>query len=67
MSRIYAVREDDSKRILVEIVCDGCGMKIVPHPKIGDSGWMKAGFTLPTGDIVVHEYCPNCYRPLGSE
>lgn len=66
MSRIYAVREDDSRRILVEIVCDGCGAKIAPCPKIKESGWMKTGFGKP-GDLAEQDWCPNCYRPLGSE
>jgi hypothetical protein len=61
MSRVYAIREDDQKRILVEISCDSCSAKIKPNPNIANSGWIKNGTDrgLGTGELEWH-YCPNC-------
>lgn len=56
---IYAIREDDGKRILVEIQCDGCGATI--KPAATDSGWTKTG-VYPRGDTESQFWCPNCSR-----
>lgn len=59
--KIYAVREDDKKRILVEIQCDSCGTRIKPNPQIPQSGWIKKG--MHHGHRTDHlewHYCPSC-------
>lgn len=58
MGRIYAVREDDGKRVLVEISCDLCGKTIKPNPDIAQSGWLKYGCM---GSEEFDRYlCPDC-------
>jgi hypothetical protein len=62
MSRVYAIREDTSERILIEIVCDTCGTTL--KPKTAESGWIKRGFGTPDWGgptyYVVTDYCPDC-------
>lgn len=59
--RIYAVREDDKKRILVEIQCDSCDARIKPNPLISQSGWIKKGMYHGHGaDQLEWHYCPSC-------
>ncbi len=59
--RIYAVREDDKKRILVEIQCDSCDARIKPNPQIAQSGWIKKGmYRGPGTDQLEWHYCPSC-------
>ncbi len=61
MSRIYAIREDDQKRILIEISCDSCNAKIKPNPHISSSGWTINGTDRGIGtDKLEWHYCPNC-------
>lgn len=66
MSRVYARREDDDRRVLVEIGCDapGCSATIKPNPKISDSGWVKFGTIELHGGLIVGssldgDYCPD--------
>ena len=59
MARIYAVREDNGKRILLALTCDedGCTAEIKPNPEISRSGWTKTGLT--TGrEADERYYCP---------
>lgn len=60
MARVYAVREDNGKRVLVEIVCDECKATIKPHPDIENSGWVKHGGTAADGFEFEFDYCPRC-------
>jgi len=65
VTRRYAVREDDKRRVLVEIACDGdgCEATIKPHPEIATSGWMKKGTWEdgPSGSFVLtSDFCPRC-------
>lgn len=61
MSLIYATREDDGKRVLIALRCDGCGAEIKPHPEIAKSGWIKRGWDRGIG-TEKHEVdeCPQC-------
>lgn len=64
MSRVYATREDDGRRVLVEIACDhpGCPATVRPHADIAKSGWTKRGTYEDTyrGTTVVQwDFCPD--------
>jgi len=71
MGRIYAKREDDGRRILVEITCDtaGCDASIKPNSEIAKSGWCKRGqmFESDMGvkDAYEWHHCPPCSVRLG--
>lgn len=59
--RIYVQREDDGKRVLVAIRCDGCGAEIRPNPEISKSGWEKHGWDHGPGTEKFEvDYCPSC-------
>ena len=59
--RVYAVREDNGKRVLIEIQCDGCGAVIKPNPDISDSGWSKTGYQDNFGESWArNDWCPAC-------
>lgn len=60
MSRIYATREDNGKKILVELVCDKCSDTIKPNPDIAQSGWTRHGQKDHAGNIFEYEYCAKC-------
>lgn len=61
VSRIYATREDDGKRVLVAICCNGCGVEIKPHAEIASSGWTKRGNDRGPGtDKFEGDFCPRC-------
>ena len=61
--RIYAKRDDNGKKILVEIQCDGCSATIKPNPTIQDSGWTKEGWQEKSGESYhTNDYCPSCRR-----
>lgn len=69
MSRIYAIREGDGKRILAAIKCDRCGAEVKPNPQIASSGWEKGGQLpdhLPLAlhrnreDWIYWDHCPEC-------
>jgi ribosomal protein L44E len=63
MSRVYAVREDDGKRILVALECDRCDKTIAPHPDISMSGWVYVGQDNGIGTPKLSwDYCPDCAR-----
>lgn len=59
---VYATREDDGARVLVEIQCDapGCAAKIKPRPDIAQSGWMRYGQDDGLGTTKLEwDYCPD--------
>lgn len=63
MSRIYGIREDDGRRILLSIRCDGmgCTEEIKPNPNISSSGWIRKGTDRGLGsDKLEWDYCPGC-------
>lgn len=60
MGRVYAIREDDGARVLLEIECDKCDATIKPHPDIANSGWVKEGITDTFGETIEWYYCPRC-------
>ncbi len=57
---IYATREDNRRRVLVELECDECDATIKPHPEIAQSGWRYA----ETDDWRM-DYCPDCWDKHG--
>lgn len=63
MTSVYAVREDNGKRVLVELQCDGsgCNAIIKPNPQISLSGWAYKGQDNGPGtDKLRWDYCPDC-------
>ena len=63
MSDVYAVREDNGKRVLVALQCDGCDAVIKPNPQIASSGWVYKGQDDGPGtDKLRWDYCPDCAR-----
>jgi len=62
MSRIYAIREDTGKKVLVALQYDKCSKKIKPNPDIEYSGWTRRGtyvFNDP-GKCTEYDYCDEC-------
>lgn len=58
MPRVYAVREDNGKRVLVAIQCDA---SIVSGPDIAGADWKKCGFDNGPGTTKCEQYfCPTC-------
>ena len=58
MSRIYAVREDTGRRVLVEVTCDWCMARHAPGPAFVASGWIKAGIYRGIGgDHSEADFC----------
>lgn len=55
-----AFREDTGNQVAVAIVCNHCGTIIKPDPCIFQSGWMKVGWTSPSGEKFVRYTCPDC-------
>ena len=61
MGKIYATREDDGKRILIELQCDACASKIKPNPNINKSDWSVVGSNNGPGtDEIIKYYCDRC-------
>ena len=60
MSRVYAVREDDGKRVLVEIRCDGCQAVRPRRADVPDSGWVKHEYMLKGVYQYERNFCPQC-------
>jgi len=61
--RVYAQRDDNGQCVLVALKCDRCGTEIEPHPKIGQSGWVKyiSDNGLGTEKFELH-YCSACQQ-----
>jgi len=58
MTRIYATT-DDGRRVLHEIQCDSCGVKVNPGSDV--VGWLVVGSdTGPGTDKTRLYYCPKC-------
>lgn len=64
MSKVYAVREDNQQKVLVEIVCDRCDNTVKPYSDISTSGWTKSGRDNgPGSDKFETDLCPLCSSP----
>ena len=58
--RIYATREDNGKKFLAALQCDGCAAEIKPHPEIAKSGWRKEFHRTSHGPTLTYDWCPEC-------
>lgn len=59
MCQIYAVREDNRKRVLVAIVCDSCDAEIKPGKQLIESDWVFEVW-YNKSDRYSSYYCPEC-------
>ena len=62
MGYIYAIREDNGKKVLVALRCDKCGKEIKPNPDIAKSGWTIKGTYVfnNSGKTTEYFYCNEC-------
>jgi hypothetical protein len=75
MSKVYAVREDNRLRVLLEIQCDGrksdgewCTATIRPNREISKSGWTYRCWDSGIGtEVREMDYCPECSRAHADE
>lgn len=59
MPLVYAVREDNGERVLVEIQCDRCDATIKPDQYTSESGWVKHT-RQHHSETLEWWYCPDC-------